>query len=88
MWLHAGHPKRARIYHLNLHGHTVPVKDKFLLGNIAMLYPRDPTAPASEVINCGCTHVGYLPEWGTKKSFTKTWNEAQKEANSRKGEKQ
>lgn len=85
MWLHAGHPKRARIYHLRLHGYTLPVREKFLVGNIAMQYPRDPTAPASEVINCGCTHVGWLPEFGTKKAFLKTWSDAQKEANKPKG---
>lgn len=85
MWLHAGHPKRARIYHLNIHGLTVPTDEKFLVGTIAMMYPRDPLAPASEVINCGCTHVPYLSEWGSKKEFLTSWNKAQKAANSRKG---
>lgn len=83
MWLHAGHPKRARIYHLNIHGLTVPTAEKFLVGNIGMMHPRDPLAPASEVINCGCTHVPYLPEWGSKKEFVTSWNKAQKAANRR-----
>ncbi|WP_298434545.1 hypothetical protein [Geobacter sp.] len=85
MWLHAGHPKRARIYHLNIHGLTVPIAERFLVGNIGMMYPRDPTAPASEVINCGCTHVPYMAEWGSKKEFLTSWDKAQKAANSRKG---
>jgi hypothetical protein len=85
MWLHAGHPKRARIYHLNLNGHTVPVEEKFLVGSISMSYPRDPTAPASEVVGCGCIHVPYLPAWGSEKAFIKAWNEAQTAANKPKG---
>lgn len=66
MWRHAGHPRVARPYHLALHGHHVPVKEPFLVGNIAMMFPRDPKAPASEVINCGCDHIPYHPGWGLK----------------------
>lgn len=81
MWLHAGHPKVARIYHLRLNGNIKPVDENFLVGNISMMYPRDPKAPASEVIRCGCMHVAYMPEWGTKEAFLKSWEKAQKAAN-------
>lgn len=81
MWLHTGHPSSPRIYHLNLNGDTKPVADPFLVGSIAMMYPRDPKAPLSEIINCGCMHVPYMAEWGTKKEFLKSWMDAQKTAN-------
>lgn len=85
MWLHAGHPKRARIYHLRLNGDIKPVDENWLVGNISMMYPRDPKAPASEVIRCGCMHVAYMPEWGTKKEFLRSWEKAQVAANKPKG---
>jgi hypothetical protein len=81
MWLHAGHPKTPRIPHLNLNGNTTPVDTPFLVGSIAMMYPRDPKAPVGEIINCGCMHVAWMAAWGTKKEFVKSWNEAQKAAN-------
>lgn len=81
MWLHAGHPKSPRIYHLHLNGEVKPVDEPFLVGSIAMMYPRDPKAPVSEIINCGCMHVPYMAEWGTKTEFLKSWADAQKEAN-------
>lgn len=83
MWLHAGHPKQPRPYHLRLSGDIKPVDQPFLVGNIAMRYPRDPKAPASEVINCGCMHVAYMPAWGTKAAFLQSWNQAQKAANTK-----
>jgi hypothetical protein len=85
MWLHAGHPRVARIYHLRLNGNIKPVDENFLVGNISMMYPRDPKAPASEVIRCGCMHVAYMPEWGTKEAFVKSWEKAQVAANKPKG---
>lgn len=81
MWLHAGHPKAPRIYHLHMHGNTTPVGTPFLVGSIAMMYPRDPTAPISEIINCGCVHVAWMPEFGTKEEYRKSWKDAQKAAN-------
>lgn len=83
MWLHAGHPKSPRIYHLNLNGDIKPVDQPFLVGSVIMMYPRDPKAPVSEIINCGCMHVPYMAEWGTKAEFVKSWSKAQKAANSK-----
>lgn len=85
MWLHAGHPKSPRIYHLNLNGAIKAVDQPFLVGSISMMYPRDPKAPVSEIINCGCMHVPYMKAWGTQKQFEKSWSEAQKAANKPKG---
>ena len=85
MWLHAGHPRVARIYHLRANGSIKPVAENWLIGNISMMYPRDPKAPASEVIRCGCMHVGYMPEWGSKDEFVKSWEKAQIAANKPRG---
>lgn len=63
MWRHAGHPKVARPYHLALNGAHVPVNEPFLVGNTTMMFPRDPKAPAEQVINCGCDHVPYMAGW-------------------------
>jgi len=63
-WWHAGHPKRPRQSHLALHGQIRPVDQPFVIGSLAMMYPRDPNAPASEVIRCGCDHVPYHEAWG------------------------
>jgi len=63
-WIHAGHPKVARLNHLALHGVHIPVKERFLVGNIGMMFPRDPKAPVSEIIRCGCAHVPFHPSWG------------------------
>jgi hypothetical protein len=62
-WVHAGHPRHARIWHVKLHGQHVPVDKPFLIGSVAMMFPRDPLAPASEVINCGCDVVPWHPSW-------------------------
>lgn len=61
-WLKSGklHP---RINHNIAHGQTVPVNEPFLIpaskGGYAvrMMYPHDPSAPASETINCGCASI-------------------------------
>lgn len=71
-WWHAGHPKQPRQNHLKLHGQVQPVGQKFLLGSLAMMFPRDPAAPASEVIRCGCDHVPYMDVWAERdKGFPK-----------------
>jgi hypothetical protein len=63
-WWHAGHPKRPRRNHLALHGQIQPVDKPFLLGSLSIRFPRDPQAPASEVIRCGCEHVPWHESWG------------------------
>jgi hypothetical protein len=66
-WWHAGHPKQPRKNHLALHGQVQPVDKPFLLGSLSIMHPRDPKAPASEVIRCGCDHVPYMDAWGRDK---------------------
>jgi len=63
-WWHAGHPKRPRRNHLALHGQIQPVDRPFMIGSLIIRFPRDPKAPASEVIRCGCEHVPWHESWG------------------------
>ncbi|EAT16072.1 hypothetical protein HTZ97_16330 [Desulfuromonas acetoxidans] len=63
-WWHAGHPKQPRRSHLLLHGQIVDVDKPFLIGSIALRYPRDPKAPIRETIRCGCIAVPWHPAFG------------------------
>jgi len=47
--------ERVRDSHQMANGQTVKIMEYFLVGTDLMLYPGDPTASASEVINCRCT---------------------------------
>lgn len=61
-WLRSGklHPRPG---HNLMHGKTIPVHERFSVPRskggmpVLMLHPHDPSAPASETINCGCTCV-------------------------------
>lgn len=63
-WWHAGHPKMPRRNHLALHGQIVDIDRKFMIGTVTLRYPRDPQAPVSETIRCGCIVVPWHPAWG------------------------
>lgn len=71
IWLHAGHPKVGRIIHVHLHGQKRAMDKPFYQapGGYGVQFPRDPNAPISEVIRCGCTHIPYLPEFGDLDTF-------------------
>jgi len=63
-WWHAGHPKVPRVTHLRLDGQHRPVGEPFRWGGLIIDYPRAPTAPPAEVINCACEVVPWHPKWG------------------------
>ncbi len=86
MWVHAGHPKQARLSHVAAHGQHVRADEKFLIGSIAMKYPRDPAGGAANSIHCGCTLVPYMADWYTPDEFLKDWEAQQKKVNNRKKE--
>lgn len=44
-------------------GQIQPIDQPFNLGGVKMMYPHDPKAPASEVINCGCTMLSIVVDW-------------------------
>ena len=78
-WLHAGHPKQARQQHLLMHGEQRDVDKPFYTtaSGYGMQFPRDPNAPISEVIRCGCTHVFWMPEFGDKDQFVAAFDTKQ-----------
>jgi len=62
-WWHAGHPIQPRPSHLEAHGQIRCVNEPFDVGGVAIMYPRDASAPLSETINCGCDFVPWHPGW-------------------------
>jgi hypothetical protein len=69
IWDHAGHPITPRLSHLAVHGQTVPAKEPFKLrdkNGYRLMYPHDPNADISEVVNCGCDAVTWVDSWGEK----------------------
>lgn len=58
-WISSG-KFRPRLNHAALNGVTISVKKNFPGG---IPYPHAPGLPASEVVNCGCTHVLTLKNW-------------------------
>ena len=55
---------RTRQTHLAAHGQRVKVAQNFIVGGARLMYPRDPSGPASEVINCRCSEVPWRESWG------------------------
>lgn len=78
MWVHAGHPKQARFSHVAAHGQHVKADERFLIGSIAMKYPRDPAGGAAHSVHCGCELVPYMADWYTPDEFLKDWEVQQK----------
>lgn len=63
-WRKSGktHP---RLHHELADGQVQEVGDPFVLagGTVKLMFPHDPKAPASEVINCGCVALGWMAGW-------------------------
>ncbi len=69
-WRRSGklHP---RLHHDLADGQIQEVDKPFKLTpfgkpRIELMYPKDPTAPAGERINCGCTAISYMASWEVK----------------------
>jgi Phage Mu protein F like protein len=52
-WL-ATEDSRTRADHAEANGQTVALDEPFVVGDVEMAYPGDPTAPAGQIINCRC----------------------------------
>lgn len=44
-------------------GQVRDVGEPFLVGGIALMYPRDPAGPPSATINCGCEALPFMEHW-------------------------
>lgn len=63
-WLWSHNFVGGRPNHAAMHGRSVPAKEDFILPNgVKMKSPHDPGAPASEIINCGCSEVVFMKGW-------------------------
>ncbi len=75
IWRRSGksHP---RLTHMTMDGQRRPLNEPFVIGmttvpegfegGVRLMYPHDPAAPASEVINCGCQAL-YRPRGKTSR---------------------
>lgn len=54
---------RSRTAHDLADGQIKPVDEPFLVGGYRLRHPRDPRAPASETVNCGCASLPFMESW-------------------------
>jgi hypothetical protein len=59
-WRHSGLARNARASHVAAHGQRRLVRETFSVGGVALMYPRDPAAPASATVNCRCICTPYV----------------------------
>jgi len=75
-WIHgvyiAGGSYTPREGHVLMSGQKVTLDDRFVnpFTGVSFMFPRDPEAPASEVINCGCAHVLVMPDDSYLRDYT------------------
>ncbi|MGE0256903.1 MAG: hypothetical protein AB7N54_19940 [Alphaproteobacteria bacterium] len=53
----------ARIDHVAADGQVREVDEPYRVGGVALMYPRDPDAPAAATVNCGCSSLPYMEHW-------------------------
>ncbi|WP_119301133.1 phage minor head protein [Dongia deserti] len=54
----------SRPQHDAIDGQVRAVDEPFTLGDgVSLMFPRDPRAPASETINCGCESLPFMESW-------------------------
>lgn len=73
-WLNT-HDARTRPTHVRAGEQTVPLDDRFQVGDALLRFPGDPLGPAGEVINCRCTVLfdeqplcRCVPAWARRES--------------------
>lgn len=63
-----------RLHHALADGQVREVHEPFVLkklgGDVKLMYPLDPKAPASETINCGCRSEPFIEDWDTVQRVT------------------
>ena len=62
-WRKSG-ARRERWNHAAIDGQVRRVDEPFDTGMATLMYPRDPSAPPSESVNCGCASLPWVEEWG------------------------
>lgn len=54
---------RSRRGHDLADGQICAVDEPFIVNGVALMFPRDPTGPAKETVNCGCTSLPFMDSW-------------------------
>jgi hypothetical protein len=80
----------SRLSHDLADGQIRPVDEAFVIyglrGPVKLMFPHDPKAPASEVINCGCTALPFKDGWDMASPGKKRFTAAEMAANPRKAD--
>lgn len=75
----------SRTSHDAIDGQIREHDELFQLANgVEMRHPRDPAAPASETINCGCEELPFMAHWEVKSPDRKPFSDLEKQLNPRK----
>ena len=56
----------SRIAHDLADGQIRDVTEPFDVGGVQLRYPRDPKAPPSATVNCGCSSLPYMESWDVR----------------------
>lgn len=70
----------SRLSHDLADGQVRDVDKPFNVGGVAMMFPHDPKAPATETINCGCTLVAWKADWSVATPGRKRFTEQEMQA--------
>jgi len=62
MWRRSG-KLHSRIAHDAIDGQTRKMTEPFDVAGVPMQHPHDPTAPAEQVVNCGCVLLPHMVNW-------------------------
>lgn len=66
----------SRLHHDTIDGQVKGVDEPFVLGNgVRIMYPRDPSAPPAETINCGCESLPYMDSWSVQTPGRRAFSE-------------
>lgn len=76
----------SRLDHDAVDGQIQEVEEPFTIGEVKLMYPRDPTGPAKHTINCGCTSLPYKDDWATSQPTRAPFSQGEVSANPLRGE--
>ncbi len=65
----------SRVSHDIADGQIVGVNEPFIIGGVPLMFPRDPSGPAKETINCGCDSLPYMDHWDVRQPDRQPFSE-------------
>lgn len=70
----------SRVTHDLADGQVVDIDKPFKVGDVMLMYPRDPEAPPRETVNCGCESLPVMESWEVKNPDRQPYTDAEKAA--------